>query len=249
MRHTAEIARLVGAGLGAMVAALAVCGDAAGQEEPRPEPEQVGVAGQPEGEVEGDLDWFGGRLWDHWGRATCVWGGLRLTFQDRGIEFGGGYVFDWSETVRGGLTETSTYRSRLDISLALDLETVIGLPGGILFMDYASQVGRISSEDVGDIQFFDNVDAENFHVIYDFWWEQWLGDDAVRVKIGKMDANEDFAYLEEGLVFIHSTPGFLPTILAFPTFPDPAFGIVLFAYPGAGFYAGAGVYDLSESDM
>jgi carbohydrate-selective porin OprB len=242
------MARLTGGLIGAMVSGLAVCVNATGQDGLTQNPEQVEVAGQLEGEIEGGISWFGGRSWEHWGHATGDWGGLRPTLEDRGIEIGGGYIFDWSETVRGGLTDTSTYRSLLDVYLGLDLETVIGLPGGYLFMDYASQVGRNASEDVGDIQVFSNVDSENFHVIYALWWEQWLADDAVRLKVGKMDANEDFAYLEEGLVFIHSTPGFSPTVLAFPTYPDPAFGIVAFAYPTAGVYVGAGVYDGALQD-
>ena len=66
------------------------------------------------------------------------------------------------------------------------------------------------------IQAFVNNDADDFTALYELWYEQYLFDDVVRVKIGKLDANSEFAYVEHGGEFIHSSPGVSPSILSFP---------------------------------
>ena len=75
------------------------------------------------------------------------------------------------------------------------------------------------------------------------WYEQWLFDEAVRVKVGKVDANAEFAYISPAAGFINASAGFSPAIFALPTYPNPATSVNLFVYPCDDFYAGAGLYD------
>lgn len=194
------------------------------------------------------LHWFGGESWHRWDYATGHWGGVRQNLEQAGVAVGGAYVFDWSGLWDGGTGSGTGYRSLTDFNMTLDLERLINFTGAEFYIDVVNQVGAdFSAREVGDIQVFDNMDAENFTSLYDFWLQVWLGDVA-RVKVGRMDSNEDFAYLDEGLVFIHSTAGFPPTILAFPTYPTPTFGAALFAYPAGGWFVGAGIFDGALQD-
>lgn len=95
---------------------------------------------------------------------------------------------------------------------------------------------------MGDIQGYSNIDARSFDAVYEVWYQQALPAD-LRIKIGKQDASDEFAYVEYGASFINNSPGYSPTILALPTYPDPATGVVAFWEPQAGPYLGAGVYD------
>jgi porin len=95
---------------------------------------------------------------------------------------------------------------------------------------------------VGDIQFLNNADAPNDTRLYEYWYEHALLDGRVRLKLGKMDANADFDLGLHREEFIHSSPGFSPTI-PLPTWPDPALGIVLLLEPTDWCYLNAGVFD------
>jgi porin len=96
---------------------------------------------------------------------------------------------------------------------------------------------------VGDAQGFDNSDAPRFRQLSELWFEQTLFRERLRLRFGKLDANSDFAHVENGSEFLNSSAGFSPTILGFPTYPDPAAGASAFVYPRPWLYSGAGVYD------
>jgi porin len=78
--------------------------------------------------------------------------------------------------------------------------------------------------------------------VYEYWFEQKLWEDHLRIKLGKIDVNAEFAYVEYGLDFINSSAGFHPNI-PMPTYPDPALGVTVFVEPVEWLYAGAGVFD------
>jgi porin len=64
----------------------------------------------------------------------------------------------------------------------------------------------------------------------------------LRFKLGKQDANTDFAVTYYGSDFINSSFGFPPNI-PMPSYPDPALAAAAFTEPSAWFAAGAGIYD------
>jgi porin len=65
----------------------------------------------------------------------------------------------------------------------------------------------------------------------------------VRLKLGKVDANEEFAVVEYGAEFLNSAAGFSPTIQGFPSYPDPAASVNAVVRPGRWLELGAGLYD------
>ena len=79
------------------------------------------------------------------------------------------------------------------------------------------------------------------------WYEQWLWNKRFRFKIGRVDANSEFAFVDNGAEFINSSFGFSPTIFLLPTYPDPASSANFFLYPAEHLSFGVGVYDGAAS--
>lgn len=189
-------------------------------------PEQTAVGVLGDAPVTGEL--LSGRAW--------LW--------QRGLAATVSSLTDASVVMAGGGDPGATaLRTLVDAELDVDGERLCGLTGTRLYLDAQLQRGRDGSQDTGDFQVYSNIDGPDRLQLAQLFVEQVFADGAVRLKLGKSDANTDFAYVEHGLRFVQSSFGFSPTVLGFPTYPDPAFGGAAFAEPGLGTYVGAGVYD------
>ncbi len=162
---------------------------------------------------------------------------------ESGITTESSLIIDYSKNLRGGAdTSGDATRHLFDFNMTFDLDQILGIERATFFVDFQTQNGQDGSEEVGDIQAFSNIDEADFTALYEVWYEQWFGD-ILRLKIGKVDANSEFAFVEHGGEFINSSPGFSPTIFALPTYPDPAMSINVFVYPSSDSYVGLAVYD------
>ena len=174
-------------------------------------------------------------------------GGLRPAAEARGLSFDAVAIGDYSIVLDGGADPRATAaRYLIEAGIELDTEAALGWPGGTLRASYLGFHGDNGNLDSGDIQVYSNIDETPLDAFYSLWYRQDLFDERLAVKLGKMDANEDFAYVDNGDQFLNSSPGFSPTILAFPSYPDPATAIALFAELPGGVYARAGLYDGSS---
>jgi porin len=116
--------------------------------------------------------------------------------------------------VRGGLNTNGAtrYRGNLDLVVNVDTEAMDMWKGGRFFL-YGEQFhgNSLTSRDVGDAQFFSNIDStplpENAFQMMEYWYEHSLADGDILIKIGKQDANADFAYTDLGSDFINSSFG------------------------------------------
>ena len=162
-----------------------------------------------------------------------------------GVSIEGTLTFDASVNLHGGVnTNGSAFRHLLDISIILDTEAVFGLEGGTVGILFQNHNGPdASAQDTGDLQVFSNIDADGRTQLAELWYEQVFPDEQFRVVFGKIDANALFAFVEHGAEFIHSSPGFSPTILGFPSYPDPAMSVNVFFEPSDANYIGAGLFD------
>lgn len=190
-------------------------------------------------------EWFGGKPWLEWSRATGDWGGARTKLEEFGLTINGSWSLDWSSVWSGGLTNKASTRQLLDINATLDLQKVVGLEGGTVYANFYSTDGRGGSEHAGDYTgVSNNFTGVNVHQLAELWYQQWFFDKKARIKVGKVDANAEFA-------FFSSTGDFLnggsvnPTTLypVFPTYPNPATAVNLFVYPTEQWHIGAGFYD------
>ncbi len=172
------------------------------------------------------------------------WYGLRPKLDDAGVDVAATWTIDDSKALVGGLdTEKNILRNLFDLRVNLDTRALFGLKGGTFSIDFQNQSGTNGSEVVGDIQGFDNADADGRTQISEVWYQQIFANNQLRVKIGKVDANTEFAFPEYGANFLNSSFGHSPTLISMPTYPDPAMSVNVFVYPDPHWYVGAGIYD------
>ncbi len=195
-----------------------------------------------------DRNWFGGKPWWQWDRATGDWGGARTSIEDAGFTFGASYTFDWTSVWSGGVDETASTRSLFDATLSVDMEKLFGLAGGTVFVNFYSTDGRDTG--AGDIQAFDNIaTAQNVDQVAELWYEQKMFGDRLRVKFGKVDVNSEFGFPTSAGDFLHSSAAYSPTVAEFfPTYPNPATSLNVFVYPTEWLYVGFGLYDGAGGD-
>lgn len=145
---------------------------------------------------EEEREWFGHKdLWE-WSRLTGDWGGARAKLESVGIGFAGSYTLDWSSVWSGGLRNVASTRSLLDLNLTLDLEKLAGLPGGSVFADFYSTDMRGGSRDAGDYQGVSNIETgDNLDQLAELWYQQRFFNDLLRLKLGKIDAAGEFAFV------------------------------------------------------
>lgn len=196
----------------------------------------------PEAEAPAPREWVGGApLWE-WTRLTGDWGGLRNSLTESGIEVSGGYTVDLAAPWSGDTRRRSSAANLLDVNAAFDLEQLLGLRRTLFYVDAYKIYGSNPSNDVGDFGTLSNIASTDVAQIAELWLETWLGD-SLRVKAGKVDFNSEFAFHEIGGEFVNSTAAIVPTIVNYPTFPNPATSVNVFWSLGENSYLGAAVYD------
>lgn len=207
----------------------------------------VVVAGSWQGEVFGQEPHHAGRGPE---RASMLSSarlfdanGWRESLEEAGILIDGRFVLDSSWVTSGGADRGNATRYYVHAGFRFDLERLVDWPGGTLFASFESKNGRDGSELAGDLQAFSNIDGPDFTQISEVWWEQYVLDEAVRFKIGKVDANSEFATVDYGGDFLNSSMGYSPTIFTLPSYPDPATSVNVFVHPAPNAYLGVGYYD------
>ncbi len=187
--------------------------------------------------------------WNEWPLITDAYldgeiGDIRSALVDRGITFEGDYTFDLSKELAGGVRTHTADRSLLNLKLTLDLAELLGWDNGTVFVNYQILDGENGNQDTGDVQVYSNIDnPKEYSQLSELWLERYERDGTVRIRVGKMDANSDFAYVDNGMEFINSSMGNSPTIVGMPTYPDPATAVNVFLYPNDRHYIGVGIYD------
>ena len=167
----------------------------------------------------------------------------RAELAEAGLTFEANLIADLSKNVSGGVNAAGTFRHLFDFNISLDMHKLAGVRGATFFADFQTKQGQDGSVETGDLQAYSNIDGPDFTALYEIWYEQVFLEGDLRFKLGKIDANSEFAFVDFGGEFIHSSPGFSPTLFILPTYPDPAFGAVGLVGGNRGFYAGAGIFD------
>lgn len=165
------------------------------------------------------------------GRALLGWTDARDELARRGLHAELIVAVDATWAATGGAApEEGALRGVAELGLTLDTAAALGLEGGTLFAGVQWIEGEDGSLEQGVLQPTSSLDAEERLQLARVWYEQVVGGDeagGTRVRLGKMDANSLFAASWGGAYFVHSSPGLSPTLLGIPTYPDPAFGVVV----------------------
>ncbi len=155
------------------------------------------------------------------------------------------YTGEVFTNTRGGLNtrRATRYRGNFDLLVLADLDAAEFAPGGKVFLHGQTGHGQgLTRDDVGDFQVLSDIDAHDFVQMSEFWWERQWFDGFITTRLGKRDANEDFAIVDMASDFINSSFTLHPTI-PMPTFPDPSMAATVFVHLSDQLVLKAGVWD------
>lgn len=172
-------------------------------------------------------------------QLTGNWGGVRDSLEESGISISAENVFEYSGVIDGGVNQTDSTRNLFTADIEIDTEALIDFKGGTFFAQFLSVTAeKGGSGDAGDLQGYTNIENDqSLDTLYELWYQQVLFNGRLRVKVGKVDANSEFAYVaplkevSAAYEFTHSSAGFQPTIAGFSSYPDPAMSVNLFVTP------------------
>jgi len=198
------------------------------------------------------------------GGSTDYLRGINDGLSQSGIEAGFGITNIYQQNLRGGLSKhrrAGRFSGSYDLELSADMQRLLGLEGGSFYLHAEgtwSKSAGIDGPSVGSA-FGVNGDAgpRRSMDITEFWYEQALLDEALHVRIGKMDLTGGFEHRGCPVSFDCSsfagdeTTQFLNGALVNnPTIPFPEFGLGLAVHygPGGLWYVSAAVAD-AQADV
>jgi porin len=152
-------------------------------------------------------------------------------------------TFEANRVLSGGLVQHTTAHALYDLNMGFDLQRIAGWKDAHVGVEAYVVDGHNPSQDVGDFQSFSDFSARELAQVAQVYYEQWFGDRSWRIKLGKMDANSDFAAPGGGTESIHSGTFYSPTIFTMVVYPDPATGIVAGWAPDENWSVNVGMYD------
>lgn len=166
-----------------------------------------------------------------------------------GIAPQGVVIYDWSKTLRADQDSGSGFgRYSFDLLVPIDGKKLLGLSGSSAMVRLKHHINVFGETYDGAAQLYSNIDASSRTTLYEIWFEQRLMSDGLRIKAGKIDANTEFAAVQNAGDFLNSSMGFSPTIVTFPTYPEPRPGLTAFVHVKSGYSLGLGVFDAAGSN-
>lgn len=131
----------------------------------------------------------------------------------------------------------------LEVSTAVDLRKVTGWKGARLYVSMHNLAGGNGSDEIlEDLQGYSNINAGEGTHLFELWMEQTLRNGKIRFKAGRIDANTEFAFVENGGAFLNSSMGYSPAIGSMPTYPFPRSGAAMFLRPKSWYYVSEGAF-------
>lgn len=124
-------------------------------------------------------------------------------------------------------------RGWLSATARADLARWVPWRGASLFAQYYAFEGTNGSQILGDYQGFSNLDADAFAHIGELSVD-WQVTSGLRTRVGRLDANSDFALPMSTELFHHPSAGLSGAIFPMPTYPNPELGtLVAWQLPGS----------------
>jgi porin len=176
--------------------------------------------------------------WPYGDRATGTWNGARTTLEERGVHLEVNYT---AETFARD-DDAIAYHGNLDMQLSLDTEKARLWKGGTVFVyGQVGEGGGVSDDGEDFLMPVSNYEAPDFSQLSELWLDQDLPS-GVSFRLGKQDANRDFAASRFGGNFMNSSFGVLP-ITPLPSYPTPALGLAAFVQTTDWLELRGGIYE------
>ncbi len=136
------------------------------------------------------------------------WGGLRGSLADRGVAVELVGTSDVMGVISGGIEHDTEYLSDVDLMLTFETEPLLGWKGGTIFVYGLGLLNTGSpSENAGDTQTLDNIDAPEEWKLYEAWIQQELLDGRMTLLAGLYDVAGEFDVMESASLFLNSSFG------------------------------------------
>ena len=171
---------------------------------------------------------------------------IRHELNEHGISVQGIMIYDWSKEFDPEQAEAGFGRYSLDVAVPVDGKKLWGLTGSTGMVRVRHHLNNFGEDEIGEGQLFSNIDASGRTTLYEAWIEQRLFSEKLRLKFGKIDANTEFAAVQTASDFLNSSMGYSPTILAFPTYPEPKLGFNGFYRPTTNNSVGVGIFQTAN---
>lgn len=162
-----------------------------------------------------------------------------------GIDADVTYVQDYFRDIHGGKHRGGGAPGMVNVNATLDGRSWGGSTNDVFYVDLLGTFGGSISNQVGDLQGADNIEAYNTFKVYSAWYQHTFGDSGFSVRLGLQDYNALFDTLDAAGVFINSSFGLDASIAQsnVSQYPTTAVGAVVRWVSPEGFYAMGGVYD------
>lgn len=181
-------------------------------------------------------------------RSTASAGEAALQhLNDRGISVQGTMIYDWSKSTAGDDSGAGFGRYSFDLSVPVNGEKLWRVKGSDGLVRLRNHQSNFGDDFVGAAQLYSNIDAGSATTLYEAWVEQRLLSSKIRLKAGKIDANTEFAAVQTASDFLNSSMGFSPTIMEFPTYPEPKLGFNVFFHPSSRNTFSIGVFQTASA--
>ncbi|MGO3455438.1 MAG: carbohydrate porin [Marinomonadaceae bacterium] len=167
-----------------------------------------------------------------------------------GLDLGVEYTQDLLSNVSGGSSQGSAGIGVGYLSADLDGRVWGGSENNKFSFSYQFTTGSSISDDVGDLQTLDNIEAYNTSTIYSAYFEHDFEDEGSMYRIGMQDYNEVFSAIDTAAVFVNSSFGIDPTIAQIgpSLFPITTLGAVGRWQSDSGFYITGGLFNGVSGD-
>jgi porin len=134
-----------------------------------------------------------------------------------------------------------------EVSLKFDTAAANWWQGGEVYAYVLQAHGTtLTPRFVGDGQYYSNLDTgpkpQDLTELAEFWYQQTFLDEKLSVRVGRQDANADFAYADYAADFLNSSFTTLPNI-PLPFWPFQALGVSAWYEANPGLKVGGGVFD------
>lgn len=172
------------------------------------------------------------------------WLGSRPWLEEHGIGIELYYSGEFFRMIRGGINthHAGEYNGLFSFDLEIDTRAAGWWDQGAFFIQLQEHHGDgLTERHAGDYQVLSNIDADDFKQLSELWYRHSWMDERLWIKFGKQDANTEFAFVEYGSEFLHSSPGYPPSI-ALATYPDSDWGLVVGGAPSDWISVNLGVF-------
>ncbi|KDB09054.1 Carbohydrate-selective porin OprB [Burkholderia sp. lig30] len=156
---------------------------------------------------------------------------------------------EYLANVRGGLRRGGAYDGLTTMTLSVDTQKAIGLPGGTFNASALQIHGRnLSQHNLGTLNTASGIETDDTTRLWELWYQQSFLDKRVDIKIGQQSLDQEFMVSTYANTFINTMFGWpaLPTYdmpSGGPAYPLAALGVRVRAQIAPHVTALAGVFD------